>query len=55
MSANQLLTGTRTITALRNATGSGGTLTLATGANLETYGLLSGAQTLLSIPERAVP
>jgi autotransporter-associated beta strand protein len=46
MSANQTLTGTRTITALRNATGAGGTLTLASGANLETYGLLSGTQTL---------
>jgi fibronectin-binding autotransporter adhesin len=46
MSSNQTLTGTRTITALRNATGAGGTLTLATGANLETYGLLSGTATL---------
>jgi fibronectin-binding autotransporter adhesin len=46
MSANQTLSETRTITALRSATGSGGTLTLASGANLETYGLLTGSQTL---------
>jgi autotransporter-associated beta strand protein len=50
MTSNQLLTNTRTITALRSATGAGGTLTLATGANLETYGLLSGAQTLAVNP-----
>ncbi|MFN6336183.1 MAG: beta strand repeat-containing protein, partial [Sphingobacteriales bacterium] len=50
MTANQTLTGTRTITALRNATGSASVLTLATAANLETYGLLTGAQTLTVNP-----
>jgi fibronectin-binding autotransporter adhesin len=42
------LTGTRTITALRN-TGATSVLTLATGANLETYGLLNGTTTLLTV------
>jgi autotransporter-associated beta strand protein len=44
----QTLTGTRTITALRN-TGTTATLTLATGANLETYGIINGATTLFTI------
>ncbi len=42
------LTGTRTITALRN-TGATTVLTLASGANLETYGLLNGVGTLLTV------
>lgn len=46
--AAQTLTGTRTITALRN-TGTSTVLTLATGNNLETYGVLNGAATLLTI------
>ena len=39
---------TRTITALRN-TGATTVLTLASGANLETYGILNGATTLLTV------
>jgi len=46
--AAQTLTGTRTITALRN-TGATATLTLASGANLETYGVLNGATTLFTV------
>ena len=46
--ATVTLTGTRTITALRN-TGATTVLTLASGANLETYGLLNGAATLLTV------
>jgi autotransporter-associated beta strand protein len=42
------LTGTRTIAALRN-TGATTVLTLASGANLETYGLLNGVSTLLTV------
>jgi autotransporter-associated beta strand protein len=42
------VTGTRTITALRN-TGATTVLTLASGANLETYGLLNGVSTLLTV------
>ncbi len=42
------LTGTRTITALRN-TGASTVLTLATGSNLQTFGVLNGAATLLTI------
>lgn len=42
------LTGTRTITALRN-TGATTVLNLATGSNLETYGLLNGVGTLLTV------
>jgi fibronectin-binding autotransporter adhesin len=44
----QTLTATRTVTALRN-TAATATLTLATGANLETYGLLNGVGTLLTV------
>jgi len=46
--AAQTLTGTRTINALRN-TGTTATLTLASGFNLETYGVLNGAGTLFTI------
>jgi autotransporter-associated beta strand protein len=46
--AAQTLTGTRSITALRN-TGTTATLTLATGNNLETYGVLNGAATRFTI------
>lgn len=46
--AAQTLTGTRTITALRN-TGATATLTLASGANLETSGVLNGAATRFTI------
>lgn len=42
------LTGTRTITALRN-TGASTVLTTASGNNLQTYGLLNGAATLFTI------
>lgn len=49
MSANQTLTATRTITALRNTFATTPTLTLATGANLETYGILNGANALFTI------
>ncbi len=44
----QTLAGTRTITALRNSATTA-TLTVATGANLETKGLLNGAATLLTV------
>lgn len=49
MSANQTLTATRTITALRNSFATSPQLTLATGANLETYGLLNGANAVLTV------
>ncbi len=42
------LTGTRTITALRN-TGATTVLTLASGSNLETFGVLNGVATLLTV------
>ncbi len=46
--AAQTLTGTRTIAALRNS-GATATLTLATGANLETSGILNGVGTLFTV------
>jgi fibronectin-binding autotransporter adhesin len=46
--ATVTLTGTRSITALRN-TGGTTVLTLGIGANLETYGLLNGVSTLLTV------
>ncbi len=47
-SASQTLATTRTIAALLN-TGATSTLTLAAGANLQTYGLLNGVATLLTV------
>lgn len=50
MGTNQTLTGTRSITALRSTVPTSPQLTLATGANLETYGLLNaGANVTLTI------
>ena len=47
-SAAQTLSATRTITALLN-TGATSTLTLASGANLQTYGLLNGVATTFTV------
>lgn len=49
VNAAQTLAATRTITALRN-TLAAGSVTLATGANLETYGVLNGAAALTIAP-----